>query len=377
MEYSKGLAGVVAGETVVSQVQGDVGKLIYKGISIDTLASQSTFEESTYHALYGVLPTQAQLSVFRATMAANRALPVYIVEILKNLPKTMHPMGILQTLVSSLTGASTSASLSQVEQNIEQSISIIAKMGTMAAYASRHRKGLPFVEPKTDLSHAGNFLYMLSGVVPSAEMARIFDVALILHLDHDFNASTFTARVTSSTQASLNISIASAIGSLAGPLHGGANEKVLQMADEIGESSKAKQWVLDALAKKAKVNGFGHRVYKTMDPRAVILKGMLDTVVSAKPNKYYDILNIVHDTMIAELGKTSKDYIWPNVDFWSGALYNSLEIDTLDFTPIFTVSRVSGWCAHILEQWQDNRIFRPAAFYIGPDSAEYIPITAR
>ncbi|MBX9837560.1 MAG: citrate/2-methylcitrate synthase, partial [Silvanigrellaceae bacterium] len=214
--------------------------------------------------------------------------------------------------------------------------------------------------------------------IPNKDEARMFDVALILHLDHDFNASTFAARVVASTEAKLSLSISAAIGALSGPLHGGANEKVLEMADSIGAPQNAKAWVANALATKAKVMGFGHRVYRTMDPRAKVLRGMLEKLVATKKEKdTYETLRIVHDTMIEELSKTSKDYIWPNVDFWSGALYRLMGIESIDFTPIFAVSRVAGWSSHIIEMWRDNRIYRPAAKYIGPADEKYVDIKNR
>jgi citrate synthase len=246
------------------------------------------------------------------------------------------------------------------------------------ARASRNRRGLPFVAPKADLSHAENFLYMLSGEVPSKEDARIFDVALILHMDHDFNASTFAARVIASTEANLVSAVSGAVGALSGPLHGGANEKVLAMADAIGTPDKAKDWVHNALATKAKVMGFGHRVYRTMDPRAKVLKGLLDNLATKKPpSDAYKTLQIVHDTMIEELSKKEKDYIWPNVDFWSGALYRLMGIESIDFTPIFAVARVVGWSSHVIEMWQDNRIYRPAAQYVGPKEAHVTSLSNR
>jgi citrate synthase len=287
-------------------------------------------------------------------------------------------MTILQAAVASMGYDESAVNLKNETGNIENAIKIVSQLATAVAHISRHRRGLDFVSPKSEMMHAENFLYMLTGTAPNKEEAHIFDVALILHLDHDFNASTFAGRVVASTEAKLAVSISAAVGALSGPLHGGANEKVLEMADKIGSPEKAQEWVMNALATKAKVMGFGHRVYRTMDPRAKVLRGMLENLIATKQDKTtYNTLKIVHDTMIAELSKKEKDYIWPNVDFWSGALYRSMNIESIDFTPIFAVARVAGWSAHIIEMWRDNRIYRPAAKYVGPAEASYVEIGAR
>lgn len=376
--FSKGLAGVVADTTAVSQVQGEAGRLIYRGISIEELAQKSTYEECVYFSLYGKLPTQKEFDEFKLKMKSHRDLPKHVETVISSAPRTAHPMTILQAAVASMGYEEGPVDLKNESKNTENAIKIVSQLATAVAAISRHRKGLAFVTPKTELSHAENFLYMLNGNLPDKEESRMFDVALILHLDHDFNASTFAGRVVASTEAKLAVSISAAVGALSGPLHGGANEKVLEMADKIGSPEKAKDWVMNALATKAKVMGFGHRVYRTMDPRAKVLRGMLENLIAKKQDKStYDILRIVHDTMIEELGKKEKDYIWPNVDFWSGAMYRSMGIESIDFTPIFAVARVAGWCAHIVEMWRDNRIYRPAAKYVGPSEASYAEIGSR
>lgn len=376
--FSKGLAGVVADATSVSQVQGEVGRLIYRGISIEELAEKSTYEECVYFSLYGKLPTQNQLNKFVTEMKSSRVLPKTVEALIAAAPRSAHPMSVLQAAIAAIGFDEQPVNLKNEEHNIHSAIKIISQLATAVARISRERRGLQPVAPNPDLSHAENFLYMLSGNVPNKEEARMFDVALILHLDHDFNASTFAARVVASTEAKLSLSISAAIGALSGPLHGGANEKVLEMADGIGAPENAKAWVANALATKAKVMGFGHRVYRTMDPRAKVLRGMLEKLVATKKEKdTYETLKIVHDTMIEELGKTSKDYIWPNVDFWSGALYRLMGIESIDFTPIFAVSRVAGWSSHIIEMWRDNRIYRPAAKYVGPADDKYVEIKNR
>ncbi|KAB8028560.1 citrate/2-methylcitrate synthase [Fluviispira multicolorata] len=376
--FSKGLAGVVADATSVSQVQGEDGRLIYRGISIEELAEKSTYEECVYFSLYGKMPTKNQLTKFNTELRHNRVLPKAVEAVIAAAPRSAHPMAVLQAAVAAMGFDEQPVNLKNEEANIHNAIKIISQLATAVAHISRDRRGLAAVSPNTEMSHAENFLYMLHDKVPNKEEARIFDVALILHLDHDFNASTFSARVVASTEAKLSLSISAAIGALSGPLHGGANEKVLEMADGIGAPEYAKEWVLNAIATKAKVMGFGHRVYRTMDPRAKVLRGMLEKLVATKSDKStYETLRIVHDTMIEELGKTSKDYIWPNVDFWSGSLYRLMDIDSIDFTPIFAVSRVAGWSSHIIEMWRDNRIYRPSAKYVGPTDAKYTEIKNR
>ena len=376
--FSKGLAGVVADATSVSQVQGEVGRLIYRGISIEELAEKSTYEECVYFSLYGKLPTQNQFNKFVSEMRTNRVLPKTVETVISAAPRSAHPMAVLQAAIAAIGFDEQPVNLKNEEHNIHSAIKIISQLATAVARISRERRGLQPISPNPDLSHAENFLYMLNGNVPNKEEARMFDVALILHLDHDFNASTFAGRVVASTEAKMSLSISAAIGALSGPLHGGANEKVLEMADAIGAPENAKAWVANALATKAKLMGFVHRVYRTMDPRAKVLRGMLEKLVATKKEKdTYETLRIVHDTMIEELSKTSKDYIWPNVDFWSGALYRLMGIESIDFTPIFAVSRVAGWSSHIVEMWRDNRIYRPAAKYVGPADDKYVDIKNR
>ena len=376
--FSKGLAGVIADSTSVSQVQGDAGRLIYRGVPIEELAEGATFEEAAYFLLYGWLPTAAELGQFTRQMKEARSLPGNVQRQIPLFSPSAHPMAVLQSVVAALSCEEPPVNLKDVAGHRNASLVIVSQLATAVACISRHRRGLTPLAPRMDLSHASNFLYMLQGTVPPADEARMFEKALILHMDHDFNASTFAARVVGSTEARLLSSLSAAIGALSGPLHGGANEKVLEMADAIGSPGAAREWVLGALASKAKVMGFGHRVYRTMDPRAKVLRAMLDTLVAKRSgNVTVDILRNVHDTMISELSKKEKDYIWPNVDFWSGALYRMLDIETIDFTPIFAVARVVGWCAHVNEMWTDNRIYRPAALYVGPAEARWVDLARR
>lgn len=380
VSFSKGLAGVIADTTAISQVQGDVGRLIYRGIAIEELAEKSTFEECVFFALRGHLPKQQEFDDFINEMKSYRTPPKHMKDIIESAPKTAPAMAVLQAAMASLGYTEANVNLKQEDANIHEAVRLISLLATAVAYISCVRRGKPLLEPRNDLNHAENFLYMLQGQVPDATVARMFDVALILHLDHDFNASTFAARVVASTEARLALCISGAIGALSGPLHGGANEKVLEMVDSIGSPEKAKNWVYDALASKKKVMGFGHRLYRTIDPRARVLLGLLEKLLATKPKeerKTYEILKVVYDTMIFELGKKEKDYIWPNVDFWSGTLYRLMGIESLDFTPIFAVARVAGWSSHIIEMWRDNRIYRPSAKYVGPSQASYVEIAQR
>lgn len=376
--FSKGLAGVVADATSVSQVQGEAGRLIYRGIPIEELAEKSTFEEVTHFLLKGQLPSKSELAETTEALKSFLTLPAHVERVIDTAPKTAHPMMVLQAAIAALAFDEAPVNLKDASGNIRTSLRVIAATSSAVARISRVRRGLAPLQPKIDLTHAENFLYMMFGTVPNKEDARMFDVALMLHADHDFNASTFAARVVASTEARISASVSAAVGALSGPLHGGANEKVLEMADRIGSPAKAREWALGALERKEKVMGFGHRVYRTMDPRAKVLRGMLETLVERKGDRStYETLRNVHDAMIEELSKKEKDYIWPNVDFWSGSLYRLMGIESIDFTPIFAVARVTGWCSHIVEMWQDNRIYRPAAKYVGELEGKYVDLVQR
>jgi citrate synthase len=375
--FSKGLAGVVADETAISQVQGDEGRLIYRGIPIEELAENATFEEVTHFLLKGHLPSRSELEATRKSLVAGRGLPQHVEALIDSADRKAHPMKVLQAATAALAFSEGPVDLKDEARNIESALRLTSQLATAVARISRRRQGLDPIASDPSLGHAENFLFMMHGKRPSKDIARIFDVALILHMDHDFNASTFAGRVIASTEAGLLSSVSGAIGALSGPLHGGANEQVLAMADSIGDPAKARDWVLDALKTKKKVMGFGHRVYRTMDPRAKVLRAMLEGVVAQSVDrKTYDILLTVHDTMIEQLSSKQKDYIWPNVDFWSGSLYRLMGLESIDYTPIFAIARVVGWCSHIVEMWKDNRIYRPAAKYVGPKVAHYTPASA-
>ena len=376
--FSKGLAGVVADATSVSQVQGEVGQLIYRGMPLSELAAHSNFEEAAFFLLHGNLPHPQEFAEFKARLVKARTLSPAVAAVIDAAPREAHPMAVLQSAVAAMGYNEPAAQLKETQRNLHTAEAILSATATAVARISRHRRGLAPIAPDATKSHAENFLWMMSGAPVPPNEAKMFDVALILHMDHDFNASTFSARVVGSTESKLAAAISAAVGALSGPLHGGANEKVLEMADAIGSPEKAKEWVKQALEKKAKVNGFGHRVYRTLDPRARILRKMLEELVQTKTDKTtYQILLNVHDAMIEELSKKEKDYIWPNVDFWSGSLYRLMGIEPLDYTPIFTVARVVGWCSHLIEMWKDNRIYRPAAKYVGPVNVAYVPMEKR
>ncbi len=370
-EISKGLAGVVADTTSISQVQGEEGRLIYRGVPIEKIAEKLNYEQAAYFLLFGKMPSSAEADKIKKDLAQARHLPESVKNIIKLAPRDAHPMTILQTAMAAMAWTEPSPALGNKERNLATSIHAIGAVGTIVAWVSRHRRGLSMIEPDDSLGQSDAFLKMLFGELPNAETRRAFEVALLLHMDHDFNASTFTVRVVSSTETRIFSAISAGVGSLEGLIHGGANEQVMKMVDEIKSTDRVEPYVMDLLKNKKKIYGFGHRVYRTTDPRSVVLHEMFEKLAkNSKNTKDYDILSKVHDFTVAELGKTQKDYIKPNVDFWSGGLYKLMGIETIDYTPVFAVARVTGWCAHLLEQWSDNRIYRPAAQYVGPASAE-------
>ncbi|AGB04908.1 2-methylcitrate synthase/citrate synthase II [Aciduliprofundum sp. MAR08-339] len=375
IEYSKGLEGVIAALSSISAIDGNEGKLIYRGIPIEMLAKYSSYEETAYLLLYGDLPTREELDEFSSQMRELRILPKKVEDCVKELPPNPHPMDILKVAVAHAGLYDPDQYRCCREGVMRKVIRIIAQIPTIIAYYHRARTGQEIVPPDQNLGHAANFLYMLHGKKPDEEEARIFDIALILHAEHGLNASTFAAMVTASTLSDINSAIVSAIGALKGPLHGGANERVLKMLDEIGSPDKAEEYVLNALKEKRRIMGFGHRVYKTYDPRARILKEYAE-YLSDKYNdrKYISIGEKIEEIMIRELGNKG---IFPNVDFYSGIVYQFLGIPRDLFTPVFAMARSVGWAAHVCEYTQNNRIFRPRAYYTGPDYVEYVPIENR
>lgn len=375
--YAKGLAGVIAAESSICKIDGEQGFLRYRGIDIRDLAENSTFSESAYLLLHDKLPSKDELAGFSEKLRGYRAVDASIIESLRALPKDTHPMVALQQAAAAHGGVDGPVPAGHNAENFDRAMKIIARFPTLVAAWERIRTGNEPIAPRTDLGHGQNFLYMLSGEIPDEETGHIFDVCLILHMEHSFNASTFTGRVVASTEAPIDNCISAAVGALYGPLHGGANERVLDMLETVPSADAAEKWLLDALANKTKVMGMGHRVYKAKDPRAFVLEGFLTRVVEKTGDtETYTKLKTIESVMAREMEARGKQ-IYPNVDYFSGALYQNHGIPTELFTPIFAVARVVGWAAHVLEQWQDNRIFRPRALYTGPETATWKPFEER
>jgi len=369
-----GLEGVIAGNSSISWVDGQKGRLIYRGYDIHDLAEHASFEEVVYLLWYGKLPTRSELEALSNELKANRQLPDEIWQMMRLIPRTAKPMEVLRTLTSAMSAFDTSEYKDQTtrEANLHQAIRLTAAMATIVAGYERMRKGLEPVAPDPELNHAANFLYMVKGERPDDLEARAFDMVLVLHADHEFNASTFAARVTAATLSDMYSAITSAIGALKGPLHGGANEQVLRTLKAIGEVDKARQWVIDALGRRERIMGFGHRVYKTMDPRAIHLKKMSQELGQrAGDTKWYEMSEVMEKVVHDEKG------LYPNVDFYAASVYHSLGLESDVFTPIFAVSRVAGWTAHVLEQHGDNRLIRPRSNYVGDDNMPWVPLDQR
>jgi 2-methylcitrate synthase len=364
---AKGLEDVVAGKSSICFIDGHEGRLLYRGYDIADLAAKSTYEETAYLLWNGRLPTATELSDFTADLASKRAVPSGVASILATLPRNCDAMDALRVGVAAL-GIFDDPMYTQQER----AMSVASKIGTLVASIHRLKHDQEIMAPREDLSFSSNFLYMVTGDVPTAEDAKLMDVLLILHADHELNASTFTARVIASTLSDIYSAVTGAVGALKGPLHGGANEKVVEMTNEIGDPDRAESYINAKLAGKQKVTGFGHRVYKTMDPRARILKDLERTFAhSDKEKKSFEILERIEPMM-----RTQKN-LYPNVDLYSGLALNHIGVPSYLFTPVFAVGRAPGWLAHILEQYSDNRIIRPIAEYVGPQRREYVPIEGR
>lgn len=372
-EYSKGLAGVIANESCLSDVQGQEGILRYLGYNINDLVENCTFEEVMFLLHRRKLPTQAELDKFVATLRAERNLPQGVIDFIKTAPKDAGPMEVLRTGVSMLGLYDNEGKDQDYELNEQRAISICAKMPLIVAYFHRARQGLDLPPVRDDLSEAGHFLYLISGETPSEDATKTLDVAYILHADHGMNASTFSARVTIATLSDMFSAITSAIGTLKGPLHGGANEGVIQMLHAIGEVHKVDEYVDECLAKKQKIMGIGHRVYRVLDPRAPHLRKMaIKLTDELGETKWIDM-----SERIAELMRDKKG-LNANVDFYSATVYYSLGIPTDLFTPIFAISRAAGWTAQVLEQLENNRLYRPLTLYTGPtEDQPIVPIAER
>ncbi len=383
-DYLPGLEGVPATRSNISYINGEEGILAYRGYPIEQLAEHSSFEETTLLLLDGKLPTASELADFDAHLRRNRRVKYNIREIMKKLPATGHPMEMLQTAVASLgmfypgnaclTGSDLCEDLNYIHN---MTVKIIARIPVIVAMWEHIRKGYDPIEPRTDMTTAENFLYMLKGKEPEPLHAKIMDSCFVLHAEHTINASTFAALVTGSTLASPYGVIAAAIGTLSGPLHGGANEKVVDMLQQIGRPEKAKAWFEQQMADKAKIWGFGHREYSVKDPRATILQKHLEKLAEQHgmaDSQLYETAVALEEIANERLGPRG---IYPTVDYYSGILYNELGIRTDQFTPIFAISRSAGWLAHWREQLADNRIFRPTQVYIGEPVRDYVQVERR
>ncbi len=370
---SRGLEGIIAAETRIGDVRGDVGQLIYCGYDINELAGKVSYEEIVHLLWHNRLPTQRELDTLTTALRAERELPKGVVEWITKAPKDAAPIDIMRTAVSMLGCYPTVRHDLDMPEANAIAIKLVAQIGIIAAYFHRTRSGSPLPPIRPDLSEAGHFLWLMTGKEPTAEATQTLDVAYVLHAEHGFNASTFTGRVVASTLSDMFSAVSAAIGALKGPLHGGANEGVIHMLQEIGSLDKVDGWIEEALAQKKKIMGIGHRVYKVLDPRAPHLKAMAIKLSEQLGEAKW----IQMSERIASIMKERKG-LNANVDFYSATVYYSLGIPTDLFTPIFAISRMSGWTAHILEQYADNRLFRPLSEYSGaPVGKKVVPIADR
>lgn len=372
---SKGLEGIVASETRMSFIDGEKGVLEYVGIAIDDLARHSTFEETVFLLWNQRLPSKNELDVFCRDLRSRYELPAGMDQRIASLPKDAQPMHMLRTMVSSLSMFDASPNEVDVPTARQKALNILAQAPAIVAAFDRARRGLPYVKPDAGLSFAANFLYMLNGQGPTPTMERAFDACMILHADHGLNNSTFTARVIASTLSDVYSAITGALGSLRGPLHGGANEDVMRMLAEIPSAADCERFIQDKLAKKEKISGFGHRVYKSYDPRATYLKTLAKQLATDTGNQeLYEKSNAIEQVMLRE--KAAKG-IYPNVDFYSATTYHCIGLKLDLFTPMFALSRIAGWAGHVLEQLGENRLFRPDAEYVGPHGVGYVGMAER
>jgi citrate synthase len=374
-EFRPGLADVPAAESAISFIDGKRARLEYRGIAVETLARESSFEETCWLLLKGDLPTQRELAAFDHELRHHRRIKYKLIDLIKCLPETGHPMDALQAGVAALGMFYPARDVTNPQSNWDSVIRLIAKLPTIVATFHRLRHGDAPITPRDDLGHAPNFYYMLTEQEASPAVARVLDACLILHAEHTMNASTFSGRVTGSTLASPYSVISAAVGTLTGPLHGGANEEVLDMLDTIGSAVDPRAWIEKAVAEKRKIMGFGHRVYKVKDPRATVLQELAENVFveSGRPRMYQLAVDL-ETAAAAVLGPRG---IYPNVDFYSGIVYQSLGIPRDLFTPIFAIARVAGWLAHWLEQLKNNRIYRPEQIYVGKHDVPYVPLEKR
>jgi len=374
-DFMPGLAGIPAAKSAVSDVDGERGVLEYRGIRVEELCKRSSYLETTYLLLFGHLPTRSALARWEQDIALHRRLKYSIIDLMKCLPEQGHPMDALQAAVAALGMFYPGRNVTDMENNYWSAVRLIAKLPTIVAAWARLRRGDDTIAPRDELGFSENFFYMLTETTAHPLSVDIFDDCLILHAEHTMNASTFTGLVTASTLADPYTVVASSIGALKGPLHGGANEEVVEMLKKIGTADQAASYVEEQLRNKRKLMGFGHRVYKVKDPRATILQGLCETLFqTCGTSQLYDIALRV-ERRAGELfeGKA----VHPNVDFYSGIIYEKMGIDTDLFTPIFAMARVSGWLAHWLEQLRENKLFRPDQIYAGEHDCPYVPLDQR
>jgi citrate synthase len=377
MSSAKGLEGVVAAETAISHVYGEQGRLNYAGYEIEDLAENVSFEEVCHLLWYGELPNQQQLDRLRKRLNDGARVDERVLDVVRLAPEEAHPMATLRTAVSALSMSDPDAEDNSPEANERKAVRLTGQTITLTAAIDRIRNGRDAVAPRSDLSLAANFLYMLRADQPDDLKTRIIDAALTLHAEHGMNASTFAARVTAGTLADMHSAVTSAVGTLKGPLHGGANERVMEMLLEIDEPENAERYVREKLANREKIMGFGHRVYRTLDPRAPILKKLAEQLTArGGDTRWLDISERIQTTMHEEMQKKGRQ-IYPNVDFFSASVYYTLGIAMDLFTSIFTCARMAGWTAHVMEQHQDNRLIRPQSEYTGPGDRKVVPIHER
>ena len=370
--YSPGLEGVIAGESALSRIDIDINRLILYGYDLVELTENACYEEVAYLLLYGELPTIAELAEFNQQLRSQRDLPGPVVELLRSAPVDAHPMDLLRTAVSALAFFDAETPDNSHEANVRKAVRLLAKIPTALTYGYRFSQGLEPVAPSAELDHAANLLYMLRGEKPPAYEVEAMNTSLILYAEHGYNASTFTARVVASTLADLYAAMTAAIGALHGPLHGGANEAAMHMLLEVDSPAAAEQWVLDTLAQKKKIMGFGHREYKSGDSRVPTMKKVGRQVAAAVGDtKWPDLADVVEATMMREKG------IFPNVDFPCAYTYYIMSIPIPLYTPIFVASRVVGWAAHVIEQHDANRLIRPNHIYTGPEHRAFVALGER
>lgn len=373
--YSKGLEGVIVAESTICQIDGANGRLYYRGYPIEDLARHSSFEETTYLLLYEELPSREDLEDFTRRMRGSRELRQPVQDMIRHFPPAGSPMELLQSVIAYLSSTVEHIIRHSATCNCRQTLHQVAQMLPVIATYQRFKENKPYLESRPDLSDGANFLYLLRGEDPSPEEGRIMNTCLVLHAEHGFNASTFTARVVASTFSTCYCSVSAAIGALAGFLHGGANERVMDALDEIGTPENIGSWLDRTLDAHEKVMGMGHRVYKTTDPRAIIMEQLLQELSEERgDHRLYDFLKQIEEEFRIRMEGRP---LYPNVDFYSGAVYTLLGIPRYLFSPIFAAARSPGWLAHILEQRKDNKLYRPKALYVGPAPRRYVPFEER